>query len=69
MRVHVERQIGAVIVAGLPGQLIPPSILLVLYAGIAEVPVGKALLGSRAGDTPAVETPGGSYTYTIVNVE
>lgn len=36
--------IGSVIVASLPGQLIPPSILLVLYAGIAEVPVGKQLL-------------------------
>src|SRR5690606_11987642 len=35
----------------------------------SDSPVGKALLGSRAGDTPAVETPGGSYTYTIVNVE
>lgn len=36
--------IGSVIVAGLPGQLIPPSILLVIYAGIAETPVGPQLL-------------------------
>lgn len=36
--------IGSVIVAGLPGQLIPPSILLVIYAGIAEVPIGPQLL-------------------------
>ncbi|MBP1327311.1 tripartite ATP-independent transporter DctM subunit [Leucobacter exalbidus] len=36
--------LGSVIVASLPGQLIPPSILLVLYAGIAEVPVGQQLL-------------------------
>src|SRR5699024_4583500 len=36
--------LGAVIVAGLPGQLIPPSIMLVIYAGIAEVPVGPQLL-------------------------
>ncbi|GAA3742248.1 tripartite ATP-independent transporter DctM subunit [Spinactinospora alkalitolerans] len=36
--------IGAVVVAGLPGQLIPPSILLVIYAGIAEVPIGPQLL-------------------------
>ncbi|MEU1951803.1 TRAP transporter large permease [Nocardia rhamnosiphila] len=43
--------VGAVIVAGLPGQLIPPSILLVLYAGIAEVPVGKQLL---AGIGPGI---------------
>ncbi|AFR49473.1 TRAP transporter large permease [Gordonia sp. KTR9] len=36
--------LGAVMVAGLPGQLIPPSILLIIYAGVAEVPVGKQLL-------------------------
>lgn len=35
----------------------------------SDSPVGKALLDSRAGDTAAVETPGGPYTYTIVNVE
>ncbi|MFE7422222.1 TRAP transporter large permease [Rhodococcus sp. NPDC057529] len=43
--------IGAVIVSGLPGQLIPPSIMLVLYAGIAEVPVGQQLL---AGIGPGI---------------
>ena len=43
--------IGAVMVAGLPGQLIPPSILLVIYAGIAEVPVGPQLL---AGVGPGI---------------
>lgn len=43
--------IGAVIASGLPGQLIPPSILLVLYAGIAEVPVGAQLL---AGVLPGI---------------
>lgn len=36
--------IGAVVVAGLPGQLIPPSIFLVIYAGIAQVPVGPQLI-------------------------
>lgn len=36
--------IGSVMVAGLPGQLIPPSILLVIFAGIAEVPVGPQLM-------------------------
>jgi C4-dicarboxylate transporter, DctM subunit len=36
--------IGSVVVAGLPGQLIPPSIMLVIYAGIAEVPIGPQLL-------------------------
>lgn len=35
----------------------------------SDSPVGKALLGRRAGDTATVETPGGSYTYSIVNVE
>ncbi len=35
----------------------------------SDSPVGKALLDCRAGDTAAVETPGGPYTYSIVNVE
>jgi tripartite ATP-independent transporter DctM subunit len=43
--------IGSVVVAGLPGQLIPPSILLVIYAGIAEVPVGQQLV---AGILPGI---------------
>lgn len=36
--------VGSIIVAGMPGQLIPPSIGLVIYAGIAEVPVGPQLI-------------------------
>jgi len=43
--------IGAVVVAGLPGQLIPPSVMLVIYAGIAEVPVGEQLV---AGVVPGL---------------
>lgn len=43
--------IGAVLVSGLPGQLIPPSIMLVLYAGIAQVPIGEQLM---AGVGPGV---------------
>jgi C4-dicarboxylate transporter DctM subunit len=43
--------IGSVVVAGLPGQLIPPSIMLVIYAGIAEVPIGPQLL---AGIGPGI---------------
>jgi tripartite ATP-independent transporter DctM subunit len=43
--------VGTVIVAGLPGQLIPPSILLVVYAGIASVPVGPQLM---AGVVPGL---------------
>lgn len=36
--------VGSVIVAGLPGQIIPPSIFLVIYAGLAQVPVGPQLI-------------------------
>lgn len=42
---------GSVISAGTIGQLIPPSILLVVYAGIAEIPVGPQLL---AGIIPGI---------------
>lgn len=42
---------GAVLMAGTVGQLIPPSILAVVYAGIALVPVGPQLL---AGVVPGV---------------
>ncbi|ANE03628.1 hypothetical protein ccrud_04970 [Corynebacterium crudilactis] len=43
--------LGSVIMAGLPGQLIPPSLLLVVYAGIANLPVGPQLL---AGVIPGI---------------
>lgn len=43
--------VGTVIVSGLPGNLIPPSILLVVYAGIASVPVGPQLI---AGTVPGI---------------
>ncbi len=43
--------VGIVIVSGLPGNLIPPSILLVVYAGIASVPVGPQLM---AGAVPGI---------------
>ncbi|WP_435741973.1 TRAP transporter large permease [Nocardioides sp. SYSU DS0663] len=42
---------GSVLMAGSGGQLIPPSILLVVYAGIAQVPVGQQLM---AGMLPGV---------------
>ncbi|WP_300265380.1 TRAP transporter large permease [Microbacterium sp.] len=48
---HRRIALGVVIVAGLPGMLIPPSVLLVVYAGIAEVPVGPQLL---AGTLPGI---------------
>ncbi|GAA1679750.1 TRAP transporter large permease [Microbacterium lacus] len=47
--------IGSVIVAGLPGQLIPPSIFLIIVAGIMENPVGPQLIaGILPGITVAI---------------
>lgn len=43
--------LGSVLMAGLPGQLIPPSLLMVVYAGIANLPVGPQLL---AGIVPGL---------------
>lgn len=43
--------IGSVVVAGLPGQLIPPSIFLIIVAGIMENPVGPQLI---AGIVPGL---------------
>jgi C4-dicarboxylate transporter, DctM subunit len=37
---------GVVAMAGTLGQLIPPSILLVIYAGVVQVPVGPQLLAA-----------------------
>jgi len=42
---------GSVLFAGLSGQLIPPSVLLVVFAGVASLPVGPTLL---AGALPGV---------------
>lgn len=42
---------GAVAAAGTIGQLIPPSILLVVYASFAEIPIGPQLM---AGIVPAL---------------
>ena len=43
--------VGTVIVSGLPGNLIPPSVLMVVYAGIAGVAVGPQLM---AGAVPGL---------------
>lgn len=43
--------LGTVMMSGTMGNLIPPSILLVVYAGIAEVPIGPALI---AGLIPGI---------------
>ena len=42
---------GSVAMAGTLGQVIPPSVLLVIYAGVAETPVGPQLL---AGIVPGL---------------
>lgn len=34
-----------------------------------ESPVGRALLGSKEGDTITVATPGGEVNYTVVSVQ
>lgn len=41
----------SVLLAGLPGQLIPPSLLMVVYAGVTNLPVGPQLL---AGVVPGL---------------
>lgn len=33
-----------------------------------ESPVGVALMGKQKGDSVAIKTPGGNFTYTIINV-
>jgi tripartite ATP-independent transporter DctM subunit len=43
--------LGATTMAGTLGQVIPPSVLLVIYAGVAETPVGPQLL---AGIVPGI---------------
>ncbi len=34
-----------------------------------ESPVGKALMGKKAGDSVHIETPGGSYTLKILKIK
>lgn len=57
LRAGYDRRVavGTVLISGLPGQLIPPSILLVVYAGIASVPVGPQLM---AGVLPGLAIAG-----------
>ncbi|MCP2238186.1 TRAP transporter, DctM subunit [Prauserella halophila] len=54
--------VGSVLVAGLPGHLIPPSIMMVIYAGIAETPVGPQLL---SGIVPGIVV---SVMYSLMIV-
>ncbi|BCH27220.1 C4-dicarboxylate ABC transporter [Mesorhizobium sp. L-8-10] len=48
---HPRLAVGSVAAAGTLGQIIPPSLLLVVYAGAAAVPVGQQLL---AGVVPGI---------------
>lgn len=48
---HPRYATGTVLMSGLAGQLIPPSILLVIYAGVSGTSVGQQLL---AGIVPGV---------------
>ncbi|GAA2093271.1 TRAP transporter large permease [Brevibacterium salitolerans] len=62
LRAGYDRRVavGTIIIAGLPGQLIPPSILLVVYAGIASVPVGPQLI---AGVVPGLAI---AFAYALM---
>lgn len=53
---------GSVLMAGTGGQLMPPSILMVIYAGVVGTPVGQQLL---AGVGPGILLPIG-FGITIV---
>lgn len=55
---------GAVLSAGTIGQLIPPSIMMVIFAGFAEVPVGPQLL---AGTIPGILLTI-AYVLTVASV-
>lgn len=56
--------LGAVLSAGTIGQLIPPSIMMVIFAGFAEVPVGPQLL---AGTIPGLLLTF-AYVLTVVAI-
>jgi C4-dicarboxylate transporter, DctM subunit len=64
LRAGYDRRLAtaSVLMAGTGGQLIPPSILLVVYAGVAQTPVGPQLL---AGLVPGLLLAG-SYGVMIV---
>jgi C4-dicarboxylate transporter, DctM subunit len=53
LKVGYDRRVavGSILTGGLAGQLIPPSIILVVYAGVVSVPVGPQLL---AGIVPGL---------------
>lgn len=53
LKMNYDRRVavGSILTGGLAGQLIPPSIILVVYAGVVSVPVGPQLL---AGIVPGI---------------
>lgn len=59
---HKRLAVGSILVAGLPGGLIPPSILMVVYAGVAGVAVGPQLM---AGTIPGIMV-GLLFGFTIL---
>lgn len=59
---HPQLAVGSVAAAGTLGQIIPPSPLLVVYAGAASVPVGPQLL---AGVVPGLILAG-SFAVMII---
>lgn len=66
LRVGYDKRlaVGAVLSAGTIGQLIPPSIMMVIFAGFAEVPVGPQLL---AGTIPGILLTL-AYVLTVVAI-
>lgn len=65
---HPRLAIGSVMVAGTIGQLIPPSIYAVVYAGFAELPVGPQLLaGLLPGLLLAVAYAVLIISYAMIN--
>lgn len=59
---HPQLAVGSVAAAGTLGQIIPPSLLLVVYAGAASLPVGQQLL---AGVVPGLILAG-SFALMII---
>lgn len=55
--------LGSILMAGMSGQLIPPSVLLVVYAGVAQQAVGPQLL---AGVIPGLLVAAASAGFLVV---
>ncbi|MFD1507104.1 TRAP transporter large permease [Georgenia yuyongxinii] len=55
--------LSSVLMSGMSGQLIPPSVLLVVYAGVAEVGIGQQL---AAGIVPGLLLAASYATYLVI---